>query len=97
MAGTQEVQGWEGRVPEPALVRGFLVLITAIIAQAIGHNIDVTWIEWAMNIYTLGTGLVAAVLIRPKVTPTVVAEAREEAALYTPVPEPEQPELPFRG
>lgn len=82
-----EKASWTGRVPEPALVRGFLVLLTSIIAQAIGQNIDVSWIEWVMNIYTLGSGLVAAILIRPKVTPVEVAEANERAALYTPVPD----------
>lgn len=56
-------------LPEPALVRGLLVAITGVIAYLVGHEVDTSWIEAVLTIYTLATPFVAGILIRPAVTP----------------------------
>lgn len=68
------------KVPEPALVRGTLIAITGIISLVVGHQIDVTWIEIVTNVYAALSPVIAAILIRQKVTPVEVAEARVEQA-----------------
>jgi hypothetical protein len=57
------------RVPEPALIRAGLVFATGVIAVVVGHAVDVSWIESAVNIYAVLTPIVAGILIRPAVTP----------------------------
>lgn len=59
------------RVPEPALIRGVLVTITAVVAFVVGHSFDVAWIDVVVNVYAVVSALVASVLIRQKVTPVV--------------------------
>ena len=57
------------RVPEPALIRSVLVAITGVIAFALGHQIDTTWIEAVLTLYGLLTPMIAGLWIRPAVTP----------------------------
>ncbi|MGW6698870.1 hypothetical protein [Nocardia sp. NPDC055049] len=53
---------------EPAVVRGLLVAITAIIAAAIGREVDPGWVDTIMSGYMLAAPLIAGLLIRRKVT-----------------------------
>ncbi|QIS05939.1 hypothetical protein F5X71_29770 [Nocardia brasiliensis] len=57
------------RVPEPALIRGFLVALSAIVAVVVGKNVDVAWIDLATQAYTLVSPLIAGLWIRPAVAP----------------------------
>lgn len=57
------------RLPEPALIRGVLVAITGVIAYLFGRQIDTSWIDAALTIYSLLTPIIAGVLIRPAVVP----------------------------
>lgn len=52
---------------EPAVVRGLLVAITAIIAAIVGREVDPGWIDTITNTYVLAAPLIAGLLIRPKV------------------------------
>jgi hypothetical protein len=74
-------EDYVGRVPEPALVRGALVAVTAVVAVVVGKNVDVTWIDTATQIYAAASALVASILIRPKVTPTEVVDQKVNAAV----------------
>lgn len=68
------------RVPEPAVVRGAVVGVTALISVIIGKNIDISWLENVLMIYTVLSPGVAAWWIRRKVTPTSVVVKMVEAA-----------------
>lgn len=74
------------RVPEPALVRGFILTITAVISYFLGKQIDVSWIDAVLTVYTFVDPLIAGILIRRKVTPTNVVEFKVNRALYTEPP-----------
>lgn len=57
------------RIPEPALVRSFLITLTGIIAYVIGHNVDTGWVDSITTLYGLIAPLIAGALIRPAVRP----------------------------
>ena len=59
----------KSRVPEPALVRGALVSVSAVVAVVFGFQVDSTPIEQIVTAYAAGSALVAALLIRPAVKP----------------------------
>ncbi|MRH85986.1 hypothetical protein GFY24_00650 [Nocardia sp. SYP-A9097] len=63
------------RIPEPALVRSFLITVTGIIAFAVGHNVDTAWVDSATTVYGLIAPLIAGVLIRRAVSPKDQASA----------------------
>lgn len=52
---------------EPAVLRGLLVAITAIAAAILGRAVDTAWIDTTVTIYAMVSGLIASILIRPKV------------------------------
>ncbi len=69
-----KVRSWLSRfrpagVPEPALVRSSLVVVSGVAAWAVGRQVDVGWIEQVMTVYGWVSPLIAGALIRPAVTP----------------------------
>ena len=52
---------------EPAVVRGLLVAISAIIAAVVGHQVNTEWVDTATNLYMLAAPFIAGLLIRRKV------------------------------
>ncbi|ADD80812.1 putative holin [Rhodococcus phage ReqiDocB7] len=82
----EETLGWNDRVPEPALVRGALVAVSAVVAVVVGHEVDVAWVDYVTNIYAALSALVAGIVIRRKVTPVEVSNANVQAALYSDPP-----------
>lgn len=75
---------------EPAVVRGVLVGITAIIAAVLGKQIDTGWIENILFAYTAVSPIIAGALIRPAVTPNakerwtvgnIIKRVREETGV----------------
>ncbi|GAA5081582.1 MULTISPECIES: hypothetical protein [Nocardia] len=57
------------RVPEPALIRGLLVAVSAIVAVVAGKAVDTAWVDFATQGYALVSPLLAGLWIRPAVTP----------------------------
>jgi hypothetical protein len=57
------------RIPEPAVIRGVLVAITGVAAYFLNRQIDTSWIDAVLTIYTLVSPIIAGILIRPAVTP----------------------------
>lgn len=57
------------RIPEPALVRSFLITLTGVVAYALGRNVDTGWIDAATTLYGLIAPMIAGLLIRSAVTP----------------------------
>jgi hypothetical protein len=55
---------------EPAVVRGLLIAITAIIAAFVGREVDTAWVDTVLGVYMLLTPIIASLLIRKKVTST---------------------------
>lgn len=74
------------KVPEPALVRGFILTITSIIAIVFNINVDLGWIDSVLVIYAALAPMIAGLLIRRKVTPEKTAAERVRKALYTEPP-----------
>lgn len=74
------------RVPEPALVRGFILTITAVISFFLQKQIDVSWIDALLTVYTFVAPLIAGILIRRKVAPESEVRLRVQRALYTEPP-----------
>ncbi len=74
------------RVPEPALIRGFIISLTSIIAIIFNINIELGWLDSVLVIYAGLAPFIAGWLIRRKVTPVSIAEFRERKALYTEPP-----------
>lgn len=68
------------RVPEPAVIRGAVVGVTALISVIIGKNIDISWLEGVLTVYTVLSPGIAAWWIRRSVTPTSVVEKIAAAA-----------------
>ena len=57
---------------QPAVVRGFLVAITGVLALVLGHSvIDNNGVETILDAYTALSALISAFWIRPAVTPHV--------------------------
>ncbi|MFX0573092.1 hypothetical protein [Nocardia nepalensis] len=79
------------RLPEPALVRSVLVTITAIAAYAVNREIDSTWIEPVLTLYTLLAPAIAGLLIRPAVTANRAVSTRSRQP-DGPPPEDPQPQ-----
>lgn len=61
------------RTPEPALIRSVLVTITGVIAYFLGRQIDTSWIDAVLTLYSLATPFLAGLLIRPAVTPVIAS------------------------
>lgn len=57
------------RVPEPALIRGAVVAVTALIAVVTGKNIDISWLETVLQVYAVISPIVAGYFIRRVVSP----------------------------
>lgn len=80
------VQEYPSRVPEPALIRGFVISLTSIIAIVFNVSLELGWLDSVLTIYAGIAPFIAAFLIRRKVTPVSVADFRERKALYTEPP-----------
>ncbi|MGW2666367.1 hypothetical protein ACWCW7_35890 [Nocardia tengchongensis] len=59
------------RVPEPALIRSFLITVTGVIAYLLGRQVDTGWVDSLTTLYGLIAPLIAGALIRPAVRPVV--------------------------
>ncbi|WP_378736080.1 hypothetical protein [Nocardia brasiliensis] len=57
------------RLPEPALVRSVLVTLTAVAAYLLHRQLDTSWVEPLLTLYTLAAPLIAGLLIRRAVKP----------------------------
>lgn len=57
------------RVPEPLLVRAFLVAAAGLVGAVVGHQLDLTWIDDAVTLYAIsapiGLGLWARLHVSP--------------------------------
>ncbi|WP_433661092.1 hypothetical protein ACQPW1_02110 [Nocardia sp. CA-128927] len=62
------------RLPEPALVRSVLVTLTAVAAYLLNRQVDTSWVEPLLTLYTLIAPLIAGLLIRRAVRPVKSAE-----------------------
>ncbi|CAM3953846.1 hypothetical protein NONI108955_01280 [Nocardia ninae] len=57
------------KLPEPALVRSVLVTLTAVAAYLLNRQVDTSWVEPLLTLYTLVAPLIAGLLIRHAVRP----------------------------
>lgn len=59
----------QGKVPEPALVRGLIVSVVAFIAALTGKAVGLEWVDPFLEIYAVGAPVALAWWIRRHVTP----------------------------
>lgn len=57
------------RVPEPALIRGAVVSVLALVGVVLGKTFDVAVVDDYLEVYAVVVPLVTAWLIRRKVSP----------------------------
>lgn len=60
----------QSRVPEPALIRGAVVSVTALVSVVIGKQVDVSWLDQALIVYGVAAPLVLSLWVRRHVSPT---------------------------
>ncbi len=60
----------EGKVPEPALVRGAIIAAVGLVGAVVGHQLDVSWVDPAMEVYAVSAPVVLGWWIRRNVSPT---------------------------
>ena len=53
---------------EPALLRGILVAVVALVAQVVGYTIEDELVDSLIDLFTAFSAIVAALAIRPAVT-----------------------------
>lgn len=66
---------------DPALVRGFIVTFFGMLALVLGHQYGTEDVETVINFVVGFLGLVAAVVIRPAVTPNAKVIVRDDTPL----------------
>ena len=59
----------EPKVPEPALVRAFLVALVGLVSAVVGKTLDVSWIDPFLAVYAISAPVVLGWWIRNRVTP----------------------------
>lgn len=57
------------KVPEPAVVRGFLVAVLGLIGAVVGKTLDVSWIDQAVVVYAIAAPAALGLWIRFYVKP----------------------------
>lgn len=62
------------RVPEPAVIRGVIVSIVALVAILTGKTLDISWVDPALVIYAAVAPVALSLWIRRHVTPVKKAE-----------------------
>lgn len=67
---------------DPAIFRGILVAVAALLLQVVGHTVvDDSVIDAIIDIFTGVSAIVAAVTIRPAVTPNAKVVVRDDTPL----------------
>jgi hypothetical protein len=65
------------RVPEPALIRGAVVAVLSLVGVVLGHQIELPWLDEALNAYAVVVPLALSLWIRQYVSPAKSGDATE--------------------
>lgn len=66
---------------DPALVRGFIVTVFALLATVLNKTIDDSTVQTVISFVVALFGLIAAIFIRPAVTPNAKVIVRDDTPL----------------
>ncbi|QDK03110.1 membrane protein [Mycobacterium phage SydNat] len=67
--GDGEIDEIEENVPEPLVLRSFVVAIVGLAGAVLGKELDVSWIDQAIAAYAVGAPMVLAFWARRHVSP----------------------------
>ncbi|WP_280350330.1 hypothetical protein [Nocardia abscessus] len=67
----------KSRIPEPALIRGAVVAVLSLVGVVLGHQIELPWLDEALNAYAVVVPLALSLWIRQHVSPAKSGDTAE--------------------
>lgn len=68
-ADAESVEATASKVPEPALIRAFLVAAVGLVGAVVGKQLDLAWIDPAITVYAVSAPIALGWWIRRHVSP----------------------------